>query len=170
MKKKKCLIKHFYNIPRLRRRFFYPSPWAIVNVYFTEGIAVVRLRRCRFYKQKEIKCSLKLNLLFGIKKNKLSRNLNEIGAQNIDYNPNLLRFLTGRSVYLPKEATMDRIKLACTQTLFYFSYIGELAREASARERARNSKPTPPVKSKMKPRESQNEIFSLPILDDLKGG
>ena len=65
---------------------------------------------------------------------------------------------------------MDRIKLACTQTLFYFSYIGELAREASARERARNSKPTTPVKSKMKPRESQNEIFSLPILDDLKGG
>ena len=78
--KKKCLIKHFYNIPRLRRRFFYPSPCAIVNVYFTEGIAVVRPRRCRFYKHKEIKCSLKLNLLFGIKRNKLSRNLNEIGA------------------------------------------------------------------------------------------
>ena len=105
--KKKCLIKHFYNI--LRRRFFYPSPSAIVNVYFTEGIAVVRPRRWRFNKQKEIKCSLKLNLLFGIKQNKLSRNLNEIGAQNIDYNPNLLRFLTDRSVYLPKEATMDRI-------------------------------------------------------------
>ena len=107
--KKKCLIKHFYNILSLRRRFFYPSPSAIVNVYFTEGIAVVRPRRWRFYKQKEIKCSLKLNLLFGIKQNKLSRNLNEIGAQNIDYNPNLLRFLTDRSVYLPKEATMDRI-------------------------------------------------------------
>ena len=168
--KKKCLIKHFYNIPRLRRRFFYPSPCVIVNVYFTEGIAVVRPRRCRFYKQKEIKCSLKLNLLFGIKQNKLSRNLNETGAQNIDYNPNLLRFLTGRPVYLPKEATMDRIKLACTQTLFYFSYIGELAREASARERARNSKPTPHFKSKMKPRESQNEIFPPPILDDLEGG
>ena len=45
---KKCLIKQFYNIPRLRRRFFYPSPCAIVNVYFTEGIAVVRPRRCRF--------------------------------------------------------------------------------------------------------------------------
>ena len=162
-------MKHFYNIPRLRRRFFYPSSCAIVNVYFTEGKAVVRPRRCRFYKQKEIKCSLKLNLLFGIKQNKLSRNLNETGAQNIDYNPNLLRFLTGRSVYLPKEATMDRIKLACTQTLFYFSYIGELAREASGRERARNSKPTPPFKSKMKPRESQNEIFSPPILDDLEG-
>ena len=120
--KKKCLIKHFYNIPRLCRRFFYPSPCAIVNVYFTEGIAVVRPRRCRFYKQKEIKCSLKLNLLFGIKQTKLSQKLNETGAQNIDYNPNLLRFLTGRSVsnllrfltgssvYLPKEATMDRIK------------------------------------------------------------
>ena len=73
-------------------------------------------------KKKEIKCSLKLNLLFGIKQNKLSRNLNETGAQNIDYNANLLRFLTGRSVYLSKEATMDRIKLACTQTLFHFSF------------------------------------------------
>ena len=65
---------------------------------------------------------------------------------------------------------MDRIKLACTQTLFYFSYIGELAREASAQERVRNSKPTPPFKSNMKPRERQKEIFSPPILDDLEGG
>jgi len=73
-------------------------------------------------KQKEIKCSLKLNLLFGIKQNKLSRNLNETGAQNIDYNPNLLLFWTNKPVYLPKEAKMDRIRLACTQTLFYFSF------------------------------------------------
>ena len=98
--------------------------------------------------------------MFGIKQNKLSRNLSETGAQNIDYNPNLLRFLTGRSVYLPKEATMDRIKLACTQTLFYFSYIGELAREASAQERARNSKPTPHLQIKHEAaRKAKRDIF-----------